>query len=404
MAHGVATATLPALGCASEEAAAAVLEVDQQRALVSIWSGTESTAEVVLERSGRIVRAGHLATLGQRGTGVVRIEGLAPGRAYRAIVRTGGRDALERAFVTAPAVDDSRRVRMAVVADIDVRRYDTVLVDDLARTAPDLTVSLGDWPYADDSGAMCSAEEVLARYVDARGAAGLQAWLERTSLRAIYDDHEVQNNWCGGLELSVAARRFDEALRVWDDFFPRHEQGPRYRSWRWGAHVECFLLDTRRYRSPASAPVRSRTMLGREQLGWLIEGVTTSAAPFKLVFSSVPLDFGHGLDHWAGYRAERDHILDALANAGTTGVLFVSGDQHWFAAHVHRHGFRELQIGPVAAEVFAPPSPAPGVLLRLPERNFGLIDIGSDGLRFRAIGLGGRTLHDETFAAEDLAA
>lgn len=159
------------------------------------------------------------------------------------------------------------------------------------------------------------------------------------------------------------------------------------------------MLDTRRYRSPADAPARARTMLGRAQLAWLIDGVRSSAAPFKLVFSSVPLDFGHGADHWAGYRAERDHILDVFADAGVSGVLFVSGDQHWFAAHVHRHGFRELQIGPVAAEVFDPPSPAPGVLLRVMERNFGLIDIGEDGLQFRAIGSGGRTLHEETFAA-----
>lgn len=227
MVHGVASAALPSAGCTPEDTAAAVLEVDEQRALVSVWSGSQATAEVVLEQTGRVVRAGHVATLGRRGTGVVHVEGLTPGSAYRAIVRTGVHDALEHAFVTAPAIDDKRRVRIAIVADIDVRRFDTALFDDLARAAPDLTVSLGDWPYADDSGVMCSPDEALARYVDARGARGLQPWLERTSVRAIYDDHEVQNNWCGGLALAVATRRYEEALRIWDDFFPRHDPGPR---------------------------------------------------------------------------------------------------------------------------------------------------------------------------------
>ncbi|NUO53717.1 MAG: hypothetical protein HOV80_33125, partial [Polyangiaceae bacterium] len=98
---------------------------------------------------------------------------------------------------------------------------------------------------------------------------------------------------------------------------------------------------------------------------------------------------------------ERDLILDAFAHAQTSGVLFVSGDQHWFAAHVHRHGIREFQIGPTATRLFAPPPAEPGVLHRALERNFGLIDVGSRGLRFRAIGPRG-TLYDETFTPDGL--
>ena len=36
--------------------------------------------------------------------------------------------------------------------------------------------------------------------------------------------------------------------------------GTRYRSWRWGAHVECFLLDCRRYRDDDEARLWSALM------------------------------------------------------------------------------------------------------------------------------------------------
>jgi alkaline phosphatase D len=405
MGHAAAAAALPHAGCSSAEPTAAVLEVDATRALVSVWSGAHVSAEVRLEDATGMVRARSSGELGDHGTGVVRLAGLAPGTAYRAFVHLDGAERLERTFTTAPSADDARDVRLAVIADVDPHR-DNSLFDEIASAAADLTVSLGDWPYVDDAydAGPITAAEIVSRHAEARSASRIQPWLERTSLRAIYDDHEVRNNWCGG-DPASEVRTHRLALAIWDDFFPRLDAGPRYRRWRWGAHLECFLLDTRRYRSPSSAPDGpAKTMLGREQLAWLIEGVTTSPAPFKIVFTSVPLDFGHGHDHWSGYRFERDLILDTFARSQTTGILFVSADQHWFAAHVHRHGFRELQVGPASRGVFEPPAASAGVLGRAVERNFGLVEVGSRGLRFRAIGVRGRTLHDETFAPEDLRA
>lgn len=403
--RGAAASALPHVACSSVESSAAVLEVDEHRALVSIWSDADASGEVILETFDGTTMTRSFASFGETGAGVVRLDRLAAGTAYRAIVRVGGNEVFERAFVTAPAVDDARDVRIAVVADIDGSR-DASLFAAIAGVDADITVSLGDWPYVDDSGQrdMSSPEKIVARHVEARSATQLQPWLERTSVRAIYDDHEVRNNWGGGDPTHPNQSNYDAALAIWDEFFPRHDIGsPRYRRWRWGAYVECFLLDTRRYRSPSDATDdASKTMLGAEQRDWLIEGVTRSVAPFKLVFSSVPLDFGHGTDHWAGYRFERDHILDAFAQAGTSGLLIVSGDQHWFAAHVHRHGVREFQIGPASSRIFAPPPIVPGVILRAPRRNFGLVDVGAAGLRFRSIGLGGRALYDETFTPEDL--
>ncbi|HVK74542.1 MAG TPA: alkaline phosphatase D family protein [Kofleriaceae bacterium] len=405
---GAAAMVLPHVGCGGgeAEATALVLEVDDRRALVSVWSAAGGSAEVTVETVTGAVHARERATLGPGGAGVARFDRLAPATAYRARVRTeDGVDLPPYRFVTAPAADDPRPVRLAIGADIDPDpAYDSPMFDTLAAAAADVYVSLGDWPYADNPPFTRTADNCRFRHVEARAAAKLQPWLTTTSVRAIYDDHEVRNDW-DTATWAADPELHDTALAVWDEFFPRHEpaEAPRYRRWRWGAHVECFLLDTRRYRSSSKAPDGpTKTMLGADQRAWLLDGVTTSTAPFKLVLTSVPLDFGHGVDHWAGYRTERDAILDALADAGTPGVLFVSGDQHWYGAYRHRHGARELQIGPLARAPFEPPPPLPGVLATSPEYNVGVVDVDATGLRLRALAADGRALHDETVTPDDL--
>ncbi len=403
---GTAAAVLPHGGCGGDgaEATALVMEVTEDRAIVAVWSAAATSAEVAIETLAGEPVGRYPVALGAGGTGSVDALGLAPGTTYRAHVRTSdGTDLPPYTFVTAPA--DGRTVRIAVGADIDPDpAYDSPIFDTLATAGADLYVSLGDWPYADNPPFTGTADSCRSRHVEARTAAKLQAWLTRTSVRGIYDDHEVRNDWDAA---SVAADPTLHAttLAVWDEFFPLRggPDIPRYRHWAWGPHVDCILLDTRRYRSASDAPDGSeKTMLGAVQRAWLLDRVTTSRAPFKLVFTSVPLDYGHGVDHWAGYTVERDGLLDAIADAGTTGVLFVAGDQHWFASQVHRHGAREIQVGPLARAPFTPPSGYPGVLATAAVYNFGVLDVAADTLRVRALGADGAVLHDETFAPDDL--
>jgi hypothetical protein len=148
-----------------------------------------------------------------------------------------------------------------------------------------------------------------------------------------------------------------------------------------------------------------KTMLGDRQLAWLLDGLARSAARFKLVFTSIPLDFGNGIDHWVAYQHERQVIFDALAHRATPGVLFVSGDQHWFAAHRHAYGIREIQIGPVARGLGFPMEPAPaGVVFRAVRYNAGIIDVTRDALTFTGLGAGGERFYAETVTPEQLLA
>jgi phosphodiesterase/alkaline phosphatase D-like protein len=221
------------------------------------------------------------------------------------------------------------------------------------------------------------------------------------AVRAIYDDHEFRNDWDAHF-VALEPERYAAAMQTWEEFFPLPTTGEiKYRSWRWGAHLECFLLDCRRFRSANAAPDdANKTMLGMAQRRWLIDGVTRARATFKLILTSVPLDFGVGNDHWAAFSTERDAIFAALV--GIPGVLFVSGDQHWFASHRHAFGIREMQIGPLARGIGVPGPAAPGVVFRAQRYNAGIIEIDGDRLTFSGLGDDGQRFYSETVTAADL--
>lgn len=395
-----------AIGCGDNdpgEASAVILEPTSTAFLVAIWSRGGGTVVVEL-RVGALLLAELPVALGTGETGVVDVTGLTPDRSYELTIRNrAGLRVGPYRVRTAPDDQDRRPVRLAVSADFDPHpSFDSALVDHLLAAEPELFVSLGDFPYTDNGPPAQTVAEYRARHVDLRLAPAARRLFEGVPVRAIYDDHEFRNDWDAAFVQAEPAR-YAAAMQVWDEFFPiRAATGDvRYRSWRWGAHVECFLLDCRRFRSAnAATDDATKHMLGDAQRAWLVEGVTRSPATFKLVFTSVPLDFGLGTDHWASFTTERARVLDALV--GTPGVLFISADQHYFAAHRHAHGVRELQVGPLARGLGPAGPPAPGVLFRSHQLNAGVLDISDDRLVITGLGADGQRFYTEQLSAADL--
>lgn len=382
-----------------------VLDVEPTRALVAVWSARAGAAEVRVERADGAPVAEARVTLDGRGHGAVDLTGLAPATRYHARLRCSDGGAYgPLAFVTAPADDDPRPARLLVSADVDPSaEFTSPIFDTIAAATPDLFVSLGDWPYADNGPPATTRDEYEERHAGARLEPRFAPWLAASSFRAIYDDHEFLNDWDGD-NRAREPERHAAALAAWDAWFPRRTPGPRYQRWRWGGLCECFLLDCRTHRSAnRAADGPDKTMLGSEQRRWLVDGVLGSTAPFRLVFSSVPLDHGEGDDHWASFAHERDAILDELAAARVPGLLWLSADQHWFAAHQHRHRVRELQVGPLSRGLPVLPAPRPGVLARVAAYNVGVLDLApGPTLRFTALGADGATLYAESFTPADL--
>lgn len=386
--------------------AAFVIEPEPDSFIVVVWSAVSRYAVLDVQSEDDIPFSTEIELPSGTRPVAVELDGLAPDTAYEVTITCDGGVRLGPYRVrTAPRADDPRPVRIAVSADIDPNpEFDSDVLAHLVAARPELYVSLGDFPYADNGPDLAmTVEEYRQRYWETLTTPKLRAWLQEMPVRAIYDDHEFRNDW-DAMFAAREASRYAAAMQVWDEFFPLRGGAVgdvRYRSWRWGAHLECFLLDCRRFRSAnAAVDDETKTMLGETQRAWLVDGVTRSTATFKVVFTSVPLDFGTGNDHWAAFSTERRRIFESLV--GVPGVLFVSADQHWFAAHRHAFGIRELQVGPLCRGILTPTVTGPGVLFRSMQYNFGLVDVDGERLTFSGIGADGATFYQETFTPEML--
>ena len=92
------------------------------------------------------------------------------------------------------------------------------------------------------------------------------------------------------------------------------------------------MLDERTAKSdPALPDGPDKTLLGLSQRNWLLRGLAASRAPFKVVCSPCTLNYGGNArdGNWdAGFRAERDLILDHVARRVSGQTIFLSGDAH----------------------------------------------------------------------------
>jgi phosphodiesterase/alkaline phosphatase D-like protein len=386
------------------DAASAVLEPSSEGLIVAVWSRAAQSATVEVRDAGDHVTTQTLRLAAFSGSGTLALDGLAAGTKHTITIDTSDGVRLgPHVARTAPANDDPRPVRIALVADVDANpEFDTNLVDHIAIARPDVVVSLGDFPYTDNGPVAQTLETYRERHAEIRTLPRIRTLLTTASMSAIYDDHEFRNNWDASFAAAEPAR-YAAAMTVWDEFFPvRSAVGEvRYRAWRWGAHVECFMLDCRRFRSAnAALDDERKTMLGVVQRRWFLDTIKRSVAPFKLVFTSVPLGYGTGDDHWTSFATERDAIFDALVDI--PGIVFLSADQHFFAAHRHAYGIREFQVGPLARGLGTPGPWEPGVLYRSVRYNAGLLDIDADRMVVTGLGTEGERFFEETLTPSDL--
>jgi alkaline phosphatase D len=240
---------------------------------------------------------------------------------------------------------------------------------------PDFFVYLGDTIYADfRAGGLLPNAQTLddyrGLYKSARDVPALKELAQSTSMYAIWDDHEVQNDWDGETVpravLEIGRKAFHEYMPMWDSPLlqdPDCATAPLFRAFSWGREADLFILDTRSCRSAsveaiclgdlaptmpktlrpffqlaADPPLGcldaikkpSRTMLGRVQKTALKLALAASRARFKIVITPEPIQQLWVLpyDSWEGYQAERLEILNYIRDRGIENVLFLTTDGH----------------------------------------------------------------------------
>lgn len=257
----------------------------------------------------------------------------------------------------------------------------------LLTTGARFFLHLGDTIYADDD---APTTTTLAGYRTHHRRAltdgNLFTFNTVRSLRSlplftIWDDHEIANDWAGG-----QAGIYLSAEQAWNEYHGRANPDPRtanqhYYAFSYG-NVGFYVLDQRSYRSAIAATDNaSKTLLGATQLADLESWLLANNATYKLkVICSPTIVSGYaantGGDSWGGvddgfqvptgangYRTERNALLDYIATNNISGVLFISGDQHWagafkFAAGTEGRSYYELMSSPMQRSVLSPPARA----------------------------------------------
>jgi len=273
----------------------------------------------------------------------------------------------------------------------------------IVHWAPDVFFWIGDNVYADS----LDPDIIREEYRRQREIAGLQPLIRNTPNLAVWDDHDY------GLNNHDRTNPVKEgAYEAFLDYWPNPSFGlPDVKgiffTFTWG-QVEFFVLDGRWYRDPDEAPdTPDKTMLGADQMAWLMERLEASRAVFKVLVSGSgwSTEKGEGGDSWAAFLHERNRLFDFIRDREISGVVLMSGDSHIGELNVipwSEHGGYDLydMVSSPLAQV-TPDS----WLERRPERrvwpvyfqgsNFGLVDFFMEDdprMTFRLVDIHGRVV------------
>jgi phosphodiesterase/alkaline phosphatase D-like protein len=362
------------------------------------------------------------------GTLSAKVAGLRPGTRYyyRFVALRSGRTSDRGTFVTAPSENADASAHFAFSGDSDGwidpatgrPAYNEFEVLDRIRAAAaagrlDFFAYLGDTIYGDSRFSPFGPADTLAEfrlaYRQNRSYRALRELLASVPEVAVWDDHEVRNNF----DSSIAPALFAAGRRAFQEYMPVSGWDPEvgfYRRFRWGRSIEFFVLDGRSFRSPAldrtarcdnppgsgapdlapmlpqtlrsslaglspqlELPVPSsciaalqdpaRTLLGWAQKRRFEADLIGSTARFKLVLNDVPIQnlYLFPYDRWEGYLGERAEILEFIRANRIENVVWLTTDTH---ANITNDiytdlftgidtGMIEMIAGPIAANTFA---------------------------------------------------
>jgi alkaline phosphatase D len=309
----------------------------------------------------------------------VNINGLKPDTTYYYRAHAVSSDyTMNGSFKTAPDQNSLKQVTMVWGGDTggqgEIPPYKAFQA--MASLNPDFFLFSGDTIYADNKTPAVpnppsqTVQDFWAKYKENRTDAGLRSLLQKTGTFAIWDDHEVTNDFSGPSQPLTPT-----GLRAFKDYWPisseRSSADKLYHKYSWGNSMDMIILNNRGYRSPNTmADGPDKTMLGEEQVKWLEQQLLESDSKVKFVATSVPISVPTGKatarDGWAngnqvnpndptGYENEFRKISDFIIEKGIKNVFFVTTDVHFAevikydANQDGKTDYHELISGPIGA-------------------------------------------------------
>lgn len=260
---------------------------------------------------------------------------------------------IKGSFRTAPPASDNAGVRFGVVTCGDYPRRDHpdghLIYPEMGRQNLDFFVHTGDIIYYDKPYPI--ADNIpLARFKWNRFyALPMQREFHRqTPSYFLKDDHDTLDDDCWPGQ-TYGDLTFAQGLQLFKEQNP-HAERP-FRTYRWGQHLQVWLMEGRDFRSPNRMPDGpEKTIWGPEQKEWLFKTVEESNATFRVIISPTPIvgpDRKKKKDNHANsnFSFEGNQIRSFVSKQANTFI--VCGDRHWqYASKDAETGVREFACGP----------------------------------------------------------
>jgi len=193
----------------------------------------------------------------------------------------------------------------------------------------------------------------------------LRKLLVQVPVMHVWDDHDFAEN---NAHKDVTGKQSDR-MAAFERYMPCYPvPASKLGAWQRFSVGACdfFLLDLRSQRTDIGLavsetkgadgkpivvfnPPKGHTILGEEQRAWLLDGLQSSQATWKFVFSPVEfnpafdevmdqsfsLGIGYAVeaigDGWSGYRADRDALLALHTSGKVKNIVILTGDSHYAA-------------------------------------------------------------------------
>jgi alkaline phosphatase D len=204
------------------------------------------------------------------------------------------------------------------------------IFESLTTKNPDIMIWGGDNIYLREAD-WDSKTGIYHRNTHTRSIKEIQPLLAKTQNFAIWDDHDYGPNDSDRSFYNkyVTQQAFKD---FWANKFygiDSNQKEGTFSTFNWG-DAQFFLLDNRFFRSPNDRKTGERTVLGAIQLEWLIDALSSSNAPFKIiVIGGQVLNSAQVYENYSNYKEEKDKLLKEILDNKIKGVLFLSGDRHF---------------------------------------------------------------------------
>lgn len=203
------------------------------------------------------------------------------------------------------------------------------IFDVIANERPEFFLWMGDNVYLREPD-YDSRIGIIKRYNHVKQLPELQKLWRSTHHYAIWDDHDFGPN---DSDRSYLLK--NDALDAFKLFWANPSYGLTgdkdgiCSSFKWN-DCEFFLLDNRYFRSPNKRKYTDHTILGKEQLEWLLDALSYSKASFKFVVigGQVVNDAAVWENYANTHAKERTYLLESIQKEGIKNVIFLDGDRH----------------------------------------------------------------------------